>query len=93
MFIKDSSSEEEYQENITRQNGAAEDDDDIDDADDNDSEDDVLKSNLSWKDNLAVKAKNAYLERQSNTHNLMKLVYGVFSQVKTIYMQLCVALI
>lgn len=39
---------------------------------------------MSWKDNLAHKARAAYLERQSNCKNLMKLVYGVFSAAATV---------
>lgn len=50
--------------------------------DNNDEVTALVKSNLSWKDNLAQKARNAYLERQANTENLMKLVYGVFSMVQ-----------
>ena len=33
-------------------------------------------SNLKWKDNLAVKAQEAFLRRQKDTPNLRKLVYG-----------------
>lgn len=62
-----------------------EDDNEEDDADKSeegsDNDDEVLKSNMSWKDNLAQKAREAYLDRHSNTDNLMKLVYGVFSMV------------
>lgn len=31
---------------------------------------------LKWKENLAKRAENAFLERQASTKNLMKLVYG-----------------
>lgn len=54
-------------------------DDDSDDPGGNDNE--VLLNNMSWKENLAQKAREAYLERHSNKDNLMKLVYGVFSLV------------
>ncbi|KAF7268429.1 hypothetical protein GWI33_018439 [Rhynchophorus ferrugineus] len=39
-----------------------------------DSEDEDIK----WKDNLAKKAQNAFLDRISCTENLMKMVYSVF---------------
>lgn len=78
---------EDYDEN----DGVADGDDDDDDGDDDDipsdAEDEekaVVKSNLSWKENLAQKARSAYLERQANTANLMKMVYGVFSAVSLI---------
>lgn len=48
---------------------------------DDDNEDEIVQNNMSWKENLAQKAKDAYLERQSNSTNLMKIVYGVFSAV------------
>lgn len=33
---------------------------------------------MNWKEGLADRAREAYLERQSNNQNLMKLVYGKF---------------
>lgn len=33
---------------------------------------------LKWKENLAKKAEDAFLERQASTKNLMKLVYGKY---------------
>lgn len=39
-----------------------------------DSEDENM--GVKWKENLSKKAENAFLERQNNTKNLMKLVYG-----------------
>lgn len=39
-------------------------------------EEDPEKSAVRWKANLAQKAADAFLERQSTTHNLWKLVYG-----------------
>lgn len=41
----------------------------------------ILANNMTWKDNLAEKARAAYLDRQSNSGNLMKIVYGVFAEV------------
>lgn len=35
--------------------------------------------NVTWKEGLADRAREAYLERQSNNQNLMKLVYGKYS--------------
>ena len=35
-----------------------------------------LESAVRWKANLALKAADAFLERQATTHNLWKLVYG-----------------
>ncbi|XP_052860488.1 ribosome biogenesis protein BMS1 homolog [Anopheles cruzii] len=35
---------------------------------------------MAWKDGLAARARNEYLERQATTKNLMKIVYGVFSK-------------
>ncbi|XP_055686722.1 ribosome biogenesis protein BMS1 homolog [Lutzomyia longipalpis] len=35
--------------------------------------------NLTWREGLAQKARDAYLDRQANSQNVMKLVYGVFS--------------
>lgn len=37
------------------------------------------KIDMSWKEGVADRAREAYLERQSNNQNLMKLVYGKFS--------------
>ena len=34
------------------------------------------ESAVRWKANLALKAADSFLERQSTTHNLWKLVYG-----------------
>lgn len=38
---------------------------------------------MSWKEGLADRAREAYLERQSNNQNLMKLVYGKFNSKAT----------
>lgn len=40
----------------------------------------IQEPNVAWKEGLANKAREAYLERQSNSQNLMKLVYGKFSK-------------
>lgn len=83
----DQSSDEEYEDNFkdsksnVNQHGAESNEEDDAAEDDEGNDDEVLKSNMSWKDNLAQKAREAYLDRHSNTDNLMKLVYGVFSMV------------
>jgi ribosome biogenesis protein BMS1 len=38
---------------------------------------------VTWKEGLADRAREAYLERQSNNQNLMKLVYGKYSSKKS----------
>ncbi|XP_044745968.1 ribosome biogenesis protein BMS1 homolog isoform X2 [Coccinella septempunctata] len=54
------------------------------DADESSDESDADKSSdesdagVKWKENLAKKAQEAFLERQSTSKNWMKLVYGVF---------------
>lgn len=50
----------------------------INDSSDDESE---MDASVNWRDNLAQKARNAYLERQSNTQNLMKIVYGAINAV------------
>lgn len=80
---EESDSDEEYaEEGSTKQLPIAGNASDSETDEDDDEQDAVLQSNLSWKDNLAQKARNAYLERQANTENLMKLVYGIFSAVR-----------
>lgn len=46
--------------------------------DDKYSNDEVMNdtSTIKWKDNLAQKAADAFVERQNSTANLWKLVYG-----------------
>lgn len=79
-YFLDQSSDEEYEENFVKSKTEIN-DHDGDSSGEEDAEDEVLKSNMSWKENLAQKAREAYLDRHSNTDNLMKLVYGVFSLV------------
>ncbi|XP_055534253.1 ribosome biogenesis protein BMS1 homolog [Wyeomyia smithii] len=43
---------------------------------------DVAQNSLAWKEGLASKARKDYLERQSTSKNLMKIVYGVFRKLK-----------
>ncbi|XP_058461348.1 ribosome biogenesis protein BMS1 homolog [Malaya genurostris] len=51
-------------------------------SDEEDDENAVTDSSMAWKEGLASKARNDYLERQSNSKNLMKIVYGVFSKFR-----------
>lgn len=58
------------------------DDDSTDDDEKQENEDssdsEVEDMGVRWKENLAKKAEDAFLERQSSTKNLMKLVYGKY---------------
>ncbi|EDV52006.1 ribosome biogenesis protein BMS1 homolog [Drosophila erecta] len=67
-----SSGDEEYQSlgNVKTSN----------ESDSDDEEARVLASNMSWKTNLAQKARDAFLQRHSESKNLMRLVYGVYNQ-------------
>ncbi|XP_053684524.1 ribosome biogenesis protein BMS1 homolog [Sabethes cyaneus] len=42
----------------------------------------TTQNSMAWKHGLASKARRDYLERQSTSKNLMKIVYGVFSKFK-----------
>ncbi|XP_055909180.1 ribosome biogenesis protein BMS1 homolog [Eupeodes corollae] len=72
------SSDEEYQD-VKHRSNEEDDDSDEEEEEDDDEEDDVIASGMSWKDNLAQKAREAYLERQSEGKSLMKLVYGIYN--------------
>lgn len=50
------------------------------DSDDDDDDDDIMA--MKWKVNLAQKAKQSFIDRQTSTTNLMKLVYGEQQQQK-----------
>ncbi|XP_034103406.1 ribosome biogenesis protein BMS1 homolog [Drosophila albomicans] len=76
-----SSGDEEYQS--LKQKGEGEDDDDDEDDEDEDEDDEesrILANNMSWKTNLAQKARDAFLQRHSESRNLMRIVYGVYNQ-------------
>lgn len=80
------SSDEEYQD-VSKESGEdvedEEDEEDEEDDDDSEEEEDaVVASNMSWKNNLAQKARDAYLERQSEGKSLMKLVYGIYTTLE-----------
>lgn len=54
----------------------ADSEDDSAEDEEEDKNEDVFST--KWKENLAKKAQDAFLERQNSTKNIMKLVYGVF---------------
>jgi hypothetical protein len=69
--------------NESRSSDESENERDFDDHQDIDSdtsgvsdEEGQEESAIQWKTNLALKAADAFLERQSTTQNLWKLVYG-----------------
>lgn len=57
------------------------DDDEYEETDDK-NKNDLISNNMSWKEGLAQRARDAYLDRQATSQNLMKLVYGVFNTKK-----------
>lgn len=74
----DDSSGEELEGDNTKSR-SEESDESFDDAEvgssaESDAENEDL--GLKWKENLAKKAEDAFMERQASTKNLMKLVYG-----------------
>lgn len=73
------SSDEEYQEEdkfkCVEQNAESNDTDD-----EYQKTNDVNENNMKWKEGLEGRAREAYLERQSDSKNLMKLVYGVYNE-------------
>lgn len=76
--LGEASSDEEYQSSGSTNANVI---DSYDNEDDEDGDTKVLENNMNWRDNLSQKARTAYLERQSNTQNLMKIVYGAFNAV------------
>lgn len=84
----ESSDDDEYEMTTNRQvnnDDADEVEEEVDNEEQEEEDDRVIKSNLTWKEGLAEKARTAYLERQSNTKSLMKIVYGVFSVVSLVH--------
>ncbi|XP_067646633.1 ribosome biogenesis protein BMS1 homolog [Eurosta solidaginis] len=49
-------------------------------ADSDQEEEKMLANSLSWKENLAQKARESYLQRHSEAKNVMRLVYGCYMQ-------------
>lgn len=81
------SSEDDYEENLKQNTRDDSDVEDFNSGDDTDSENSDVNdedksgdgdedTTLKWKDNLAKKAQDAFLDRISSTQNLMKMVYG-----------------
>lgn len=84
MILTDQSTDDEEYESSRHLKGIAPEDIEESEDDEQDGEDpeaDLIENSMTWKDNLAQKARTAYLERQSNSSNLMKIVYGMFSAV------------
>ncbi|XP_031620330.1 ribosome biogenesis protein BMS1 homolog isoform X2 [Contarinia nasturtii] len=76
----DSSDDDEYQFSDKLDKDRT---DDVNERDEDiDEEMDAVESGINWRDNLAQKARFAYLERQSNSQNLMKIVYGAINAEK-----------
>ncbi|XP_064544678.1 ribosome biogenesis protein BMS1 homolog [Drosophila montana] len=71
-----SSGDEEYQSLADVKGATAP----SDGSDDEHDEARILASNMSWKTNMAQKARDAFLQRHSESRNLMRLVYGVYNQ-------------
>lgn len=57
-------------------NNESDDDDDID-HEEEDSDNSEEEISVKWKDDMAQKAEQSFLERQASHKNLMKLVYGI----------------
>lgn len=85
LFSGDSTDDEEYEASAKNLGGenSSDEGDMSDDDDDDDGGVGAANIDMSWKDNLAQKARTAYLERQANNKSLMKIVYGVFSAVSS----------
>ncbi|XP_001605043.2 ribosome biogenesis protein BMS1 homolog [Nasonia vitripennis] len=60
-----------------KDDGENEEDGDEDDENENEEDEDD-QENLKWKENIAEKAREAFLSRQQTNINVMRLVYGVF---------------
>lgn len=78
LFAEESSDDEDYEAAEKSFGGSKM---DIEEEDGSDDEMNVMENNINWRDNLAEKARASYLERQSNTQNLMKIVYGAVNAV------------
>lgn len=84
---QDSESKQDSDSEIEEEEDQDKDSDDSEDsgADVNSGSDDEVEGELlstKWKDDIPKKARDAFLDRQNRTQNLMKLVYGVFDGTK-----------
>lgn len=68
-----------WQDNNDEENENEDEDSSDEEYDELDNDDDAT-DNMMWKEGLVKRARDAFLERQSNTKNLMKIVYGVYKQ-------------
>ncbi|XP_034481743.1 ribosome biogenesis protein BMS1 homolog [Drosophila innubila] len=75
-----SSGDEEYQSLAETAAKNSEESDGEDEEEEQEEEARILASNMSWKTNLAQKARDAFLQRHSESRNLMRLVYGDYNQ-------------
>lgn len=79
-----SDDDDEYQdlEKMAKNKKTAHGSDDDEDGgeEEDDDEEAILTNSLSWKENLAEKARDAFLQRHSESKNLMRLVYGCYLQ-------------
>ncbi|XP_036338167.1 ribosome biogenesis protein BMS1 homolog [Rhagoletis pomonella] len=57
-----------------------EDGDEDKDEDSDQEEEKILANSMSWKENLAQKARESFLQRHSEAKNIMRLVYGCYTQ-------------
>lgn len=75
--VEDSAESDTSDEDLEEQQ---EEESDLDLANDDSDEEtqDEENDDVKWKENLAEKAQNAFLDRQNAGQNLMKLVYGIF---------------
>ncbi|XP_073836129.1 ribosome biogenesis protein BMS1 homolog [Musca autumnalis] len=79
---EESSDDDDYQDldklKKSKQNTNSSDEENDDDEED--EEEAIIANNMSWKENLAEKARDAFLQRHSESKNLMRLVYGCYTQ-------------
>lgn len=73
-----SSGDEEYQ-SLAETAAKNSDDSDGEEEEEDEEQARILESNMSWKTNLAQKARDAFLQRHSESRNLMRLVYGGYN--------------
>lgn len=72
---------EKVRKSTKNSNSSSEDEGDEEDQDDGDDDEEAIIANsLSWKENLAEKARDAFLQRHSESKNIMRLVYGCYTQ-------------
>ena len=80
-FQQETSEDEDSEEK--KSEGNEDENDDAEEEDEEMKEEEEVADELKWKSNLVERAKEAYENRQRNTKNLMKIVYGVFDRSNT----------